>query len=121
MIADRRSTPTICGLYRANPGILRIVPIRHDRPSQDRDSDAIDASLVRALQADGRASINELARTLGVSRDLVSRRLGALVGREGLRVVAALDPATLLPGAPEPAVHSQNEQEQTAQKEGFAE
>ena len=51
MIADRRSTPTICGRDRANPGILRIVPIRHDRPSQDRDSDAIDASLVRALQA----------------------------------------------------------------------
>jgi DNA-binding Lrp family transcriptional regulator len=68
------------------------VPIRHDKTPQDLDADGLDSSLVRALQADGRASIHELARTLGVSRDLVSRRLGALIGREGLRVVAALDP-----------------------------
>jgi DNA-binding Lrp family transcriptional regulator len=68
------------------------VPIRHDRSSLERDADALDSSLIRALQADGRASVHELARTVGASRDLVSRRLGTLIGRDGLRVVAALDP-----------------------------
>jgi len=84
--------PTIRRTRGAIPGILPDVPIRHDRSTPDRDSDALDSSLVRALQADGRASIHELARTLGVSRDLVSRRLSMLIGRDGLRVVAALDP-----------------------------
>ena len=59
------------------------MPIRHDRGAPDRDADGLDSSLVRALQADGRASIHELARTLGVSRDLVSRRLSTLIGRDG--------------------------------------
>ena len=68
------------------------MPIRHDSSTPERDADALDNRLVSALQADGRASIHELARTLGVSRDLVSRRLGTLIGRDGLRVVAALDP-----------------------------
>jgi DNA-binding Lrp family transcriptional regulator len=68
------------------------VPTRHDRSAPERDGDGLDSSLVRALQADGRASIHELARTLGVSRDVVSRRLSTLIGRDGLRVVAALDP-----------------------------
>ena len=86
------SLPSICRREPTNPGILRDVPIRSDRTSLDRDADALDSSLVRALQTDGRASIHELARTLGVSRDLVSRRLGTLIGQEGLRVVAALDP-----------------------------
>ncbi|WP_378143732.1 Lrp/AsnC family transcriptional regulator [Cnuibacter sp. UC19_7] len=67
------------------------MPIRHDRTSPERD-DALEVSLVRALQADGRASIHELARTVGASRDAVSRRLSTLIERDGLRVVAALDP-----------------------------
>ena len=67
------------------------MPIRHERSAPERD-DALDASLVRALQADGRASIHELARAVGASRDVVSRRLSTLIGRDGLRVVAALDP-----------------------------
>ncbi|MFF1573194.1 Lrp/AsnC family transcriptional regulator [Leifsonia sp. NPDC058292] len=68
------------------------MPSRRDTGSPEHDADSLDSSLVRALQADGRASIHDLARTLGVSRDLVSRRLGTLIGRDGLRVVAALDP-----------------------------
>ncbi|MFP3466039.1 Lrp/AsnC family transcriptional regulator [Leifsonia sp. SIMBA_070] len=68
------------------------MPIRRETGSPERDLDSLDSSLVRALHEDGRASIQDLARTLGVSRDLVSRRLGTLIGRDGLRVVAALDP-----------------------------
>ncbi|QUW19729.1 AsnC family transcriptional regulator [Agrococcus sp. Marseille-Q4369] len=59
-----------------------------------RDGSRIDAALTRALQADGRASISELAATVGASRDLVSQRLQRL-HRDGLRVVAALDPGVV--------------------------
>lgn len=56
------------------------------------DVDALDGSLIRALQQNGRASIHDLARDLAVSRDVVSQRLRVLIGRDRLRVVAALDP-----------------------------
>ena len=60
--------------------------------SRSLDSDSLDESLVRHLREDGRASIRDLASALGVSRDLVSQRLRLLSERDGLRVVAALDP-----------------------------
>ncbi|MBK0420582.1 Lrp/AsnC family transcriptional regulator [Leucobacter sp. CSA2] len=56
------------------------------------DSGSLDESLLRALRDDGRASIKDLAALLGVSRDVVSQRLRLLSERDGLRVVAALDP-----------------------------
>lgn len=52
----------------------------------------LDAELVRALQVNGRVSILELARRLGVSRDFASQRLRHLVDVEGVKVVAAVDP-----------------------------
>ncbi|MFE6734934.1 Lrp/AsnC family transcriptional regulator [Microbacterium sp. NPDC057650] len=58
----------------------------------DRDPDDLDGRLIHALQKDGRASIQELADLLGTSRDYVSQRLRRLTERDGLRVVAALDP-----------------------------
>lgn len=58
----------------------------------DRDVDALDGRLIHALQENGRASILDLARLLGVPRDYVSLRLRALTERGGLRIVAALDP-----------------------------
>ncbi|WP_125100176.1 Lrp/AsnC family transcriptional regulator [Leucobacter chromiireducens] len=66
----------------------------HPRRAQPRESglDAIDAALIRALQEDGRASINDLAAGLGISRDAASLRLRRLTEHEGVRVVAALDP-----------------------------
>lgn len=54
--------------------------------------DALDAAIIRELREDGRTSIRDLAAALGVSRDLVSQRLRILAERDGLRVVAALDP-----------------------------
>lgn len=59
---------------------------------RDVDLDALDAGLIRRLQADGRASVNDLASQLGVSRTFISHRLKHLVERDGLRIVAALDP-----------------------------
>lgn len=58
----------------------------------DRDPDDLDGRLIHALQKDGRASIQDLADLLGTSRDYVSQRLRRLTERDGLRVVAALDP-----------------------------
>ena len=61
--------------------------------ARDAELDALDAVLIRALQEDGRASIRELAALLGASRDVVSYRLRLLTEHDGLRIVAALDPA----------------------------
>lgn len=54
--------------------------------------DEIDAALINALQADGRATIHELSSVLGISRDATSTRLQRLLDDEGVRVVAAIDP-----------------------------
>jgi DNA-binding Lrp family transcriptional regulator len=51
-----------------------------------------DAELIRALHADGRASVQALARHLGEPRAAVSNRLRALLTEGGARVVAAVDP-----------------------------
>ena len=56
------------------------------------ESDAFDAELIRALQADGRASIHDLAIRLDASRDIVAQRLHRLLDGGSLRIVAALDP-----------------------------
>lgn len=45
---------------------------------QDVRIDEVDRRLVAALQADGRASVNELARQLSVSRATAYQRLGRL-------------------------------------------
>lgn len=54
-----------------------------------------DAELVRALQEDGRASIQSLAQRLGLPRAAVSSRLRAMLARGEVRVVAAVDPSFL--------------------------
>ena len=53
----------------------------------------LDASLVRALQENGRASVQELAKRLQASRDIVSLRLRHLIEEDGLQIVAAVDPS----------------------------
>ena len=58
---------------------------------QTEDS-RLDAAIIRTLQHDGRESVLNLARALGVSRQVVAERLRILTERDGLRVVAALDP-----------------------------
>lgn len=58
---------------------------------QSEDS-RLDTAIIRTLQLNGRESILDLARTLGVSRHVIAERLRILTERDGLRVVAALDP-----------------------------
>lgn len=52
----------------------------------------LDTEIIRALQRDGRTSVLDLARAHGVSRHIIAERLRLLTERDGLRVVAALDP-----------------------------
>ncbi|WP_051191841.1 Lrp/AsnC family transcriptional regulator [Microbacterium luticocti] len=59
--------------------------------AKDRDDD-VDGELIHALQENGRTSIQDLARTLDISRDYVAQRLRTLIERDGLRIIAALDP-----------------------------
>jgi DNA-binding Lrp family transcriptional regulator len=54
-----------------------------------------DAELIRALQENGRASIQALAADLGQSRTAVSARLHAMLADGTVRVVAAVDPVFL--------------------------
>jgi DNA-binding Lrp family transcriptional regulator len=54
-----------------------------------------DVDLVRALQADGRASVQALAEAVGQPRAAVSARLRALLSDGTVRVVAAVDPGFL--------------------------
>lgn len=55
----------------------------------------IDARLVRALQRDGRATFQRLARDLNLTRAAVSERIRDLLETRTVRVVAAVDPAFL--------------------------
>ncbi|WP_431695989.1 Lrp/AsnC family transcriptional regulator [Kocuria rhizophila] len=54
-----------------------------------------DAELVRVLQQDGRASVQEIARQIGRPRAAVAARLNMLLREGGVRVVAAVAPAVL--------------------------
>ncbi|MGX6451042.1 Lrp/AsnC family transcriptional regulator [Brevibacterium paucivorans] len=63
-----------------------------ERPTRTSLED-LDSALTRLLQEDGRARVHDLADKLGVSRDVVARRMKALRAEGGWRIVAALDPA----------------------------
>lgn len=55
----------------------------------------VDVELVRALQEDGRASVQQLAHRLGQPRASVASRLARMLDSGAVRVVAAVDPAFL--------------------------
>lgn len=57
--------------------------------------DAIDRSIIDELQADGRASLREIARKLGVAEGTIRARLKRLQDEEVLQVVAFADPVKL--------------------------
>ncbi|MCI9887507.1 Lrp/AsnC family transcriptional regulator [Micrococcales bacterium 31B] len=54
-----------------------------------------DERLVRALQADGRATFSDLARDLGASRASVGARVADLLETQAIKIVAAIDPRVL--------------------------
>ncbi|WP_306999493.1 Lrp/AsnC family transcriptional regulator [Amycolatopsis thermophila] len=55
--------------------------------------DEIDERLVRALQQDGRASYETLARLVGLARSSTKARVQRLLGDGGIRLVGAIHPA----------------------------
>lgn len=55
--------------------------------------DEVDEQLVRALQQDGRASYEALARLVGLARSSTKARVRRLLGEGGLRLVGAIHPA----------------------------
>ncbi|MBB4683814.1 Lrp/AsnC family transcriptional regulator [Amycolatopsis jiangsuensis] len=56
-------------------------------------SDDVDDLLVRALQEDGRASFETLARLVGLARSTTKARVQRLIEDGGLRLVGAIHPA----------------------------
>lgn len=56
------------------------------------DGEDLDHRVLRALQRNGRASVQEIARTLGLPRGTVASRLRHLLDAGLIRVVAAVDP-----------------------------
>jgi Lrp/AsnC family transcriptional regulator, regulator for asnA, asnC and gidA len=57
--------------------------------------DRVDEGILRELQADGRASYRQIARTVGVSEGTVRARVRRLEGAGALRVLAFVDPSRL--------------------------
>lgn len=57
--------------------------------------DEVDEQLVRALQVDGRASYEALARMVGLARSTTKARVHRLLDEGGLRLVGAVHPAAL--------------------------
>jgi len=57
--------------------------------------DELDAQLIDALRADGRASYSDLAHRLKVSRSSISARIAELTSSQQIRVVAAVHPRLL--------------------------
>lgn len=61
--------------------------------------DEVDQEIIRELQADGRASLREIARKLGVVEGTIRARLKRLQDEGVLRIIAFADPAKLGHGA----------------------
>lgn len=59
------------------------------------DLDDVDEQLVRALQRDGRASYEALAKLVGLARSTTKARVRRLIDDGGLRLIGAIHPAAL--------------------------
>ena len=76
--ADRPTEPSPTGVRGAGPEL-----------------DAVDATIIRELQVDGRASFRDLAKRIGVSERVVSARFARLVEDDVLQVIAVGNPESL--------------------------
>jgi Lrp/AsnC family transcriptional regulator, regulator for asnA, asnC and gidA len=57
--------------------------------------DAIDFTIIRILQDDGRAAFTAIAKQLGISEGSVRNRVGQLIDSKVLRIMAMADPMAL--------------------------
>ena len=66
-------------------------------PPQNRPAalDAIDFTIIRILQNDGRAAFTAIAKQLGISEGAVRNRVGQLIESKALRIMGVADPMAL--------------------------
>jgi Lrp/AsnC family transcriptional regulator, regulator for asnA, asnC and gidA len=66
-------------------------------PPQNRPAalDAIDFTIIRILQNDGRAAFTAIAKQLGISEGAVRNRVGQLIESKVLRIMGVADPMAL--------------------------
>jgi Lrp/AsnC family transcriptional regulator for asnA, asnC and gidA len=67
-------------------------------PAQARQPavlDAIDSTIIRILQNDGRAAFTAIAKPLGISEGAVRNRVGQLIESKVLRIMGVADPMAL--------------------------
>jgi Lrp/AsnC family transcriptional regulator for asnA, asnC and gidA len=57
--------------------------------------DAIDSTIIKLLQADGRAPFTSIAKQLGISEGAVRNRVGQLIDSKVLRIIGVADPMAL--------------------------
>jgi Lrp/AsnC family transcriptional regulator for asnA, asnC and gidA len=57
--------------------------------------DAIDSTIIKILQADGRTSFTSIAKQLGISEGAVRNRVGQLTESKVLRIIGVADPMAL--------------------------
>lgn len=57
--------------------------------------DAIDFTIIRILQNDGRAAFTAIAKQLGISEGSVRNRVGQLIDSKVLRIIGVADPMAL--------------------------
>ena len=57
--------------------------------------DAIDFTIIRILQNDGRAAFTAIAKQLGISEGSVRNRVGQLIDSKVLRIMGVADPMAL--------------------------
>jgi Lrp/AsnC family transcriptional regulator, regulator for asnA, asnC and gidA len=57
--------------------------------------DAIDFTIIRILQNDGRAAFTAIAKQVGISEGAVRNRVGQLIESEVLRIIGVADPMAL--------------------------
>jgi Lrp/AsnC family transcriptional regulator, regulator for asnA, asnC and gidA len=64
-------------------------------PSRPAALDAIDFTIIRILQNDGRAAFTAIAKQLGISEGSVRNRVGQLIDSKVLRIMGVADPMAL--------------------------
>src|SRR5262245_43096511 len=57
--------------------------------------DAIDLTIIKILQNDGRAAFTAIAKQLGISEGAVRNRVGQLIESKILRIIGVADPMAL--------------------------
>jgi Lrp/AsnC family transcriptional regulator for asnA, asnC and gidA len=57
--------------------------------------DAVDFTIIRILQNDGRATFTAIAKQLGISEGAVRNRVGQLIDSKVLRIIGVADPTAL--------------------------